>query len=132
MKPLFHRRKNSCANMLRLAAFFGLTSGMAACGTENDGADTASGRDVYVDGAHHFVPDSGYVPDSTTAAQIARAVLAGIYGDDRIQKQQPLQARLVGETWTVEGTLPDQHVGGVGIVVLSKRDGRIIRVSHGQ
>ncbi len=110
----------------------GLAASSLGCGTDEHRVAPTPGQDTYIEGIHHFVPDAGFVPDSATATRIARAVLTGIYGLEVVKGQEPLRARLENEQWTVDGTLAANRVGGVGIVVLSKRDGRIIRVSHGQ
>jgi NTF2 fold immunity protein len=83
------------------------------------------------------IPEQGFVPDAVTAIRIADAVLIPIYGDDAVASQRPLVASLVGETWYVSGTLPKPSsgtvvVGGVAHVEISKYDGRILRVAHGQ
>lgn len=80
-----------------------------------------------------YVPKGGFVPDEKTAVRIAEAVLDPIYGEQQIAKEKPLSATLDGDTWTVQGHLPqDSNRGGVAVVELSKRDGRILRVSHGR
>jgi hypothetical protein len=79
-----------------------------------------------------FVPKSGFVPDSATALEIAEAVLVPIYGRDAIEREKPLKAELRGDVWTVTGTLPRGHVGGVATVRIAKADGRILFVLHGQ
>jgi hypothetical protein len=72
------------------------------------------------------------VPDEKTAIAIAVAVLAPIYGQRQIKLESPFRARLNGDVWTVEGTLPRNHVGGVATVTLSKEDARIISFVHTQ
>lgn len=82
---------------------------------------------------HSFMPDSGYVPDEETAIRIAEAVFYPIYGEEKIKEQRPFKATLNNDVWTVEGTLPKKYIrGGTAIAEISKKDGRIIRVSHGK
>ena len=88
-------------------------------------------------GPHSYVPPEGYVPDSATAARIAEAVWIPIYGERQIREQRPYVARLHGEVWTVLGSFPplppgELWQGGVAEAEISKRDGRILRVSHGR
>ena len=82
--------------------------------------------------AHSYVPPNGFVPDSITAVRIATAVWNPIYGEQQIQGEQPYRASLREGIWTVEGSLPDDYIGGVAIAEIAKRDGRIVRVSHGK
>ena len=88
-----------------------------------------------------YVPKSGFVPDSKTARKIAEAVLVPVYGEAKIQEEQPLTAKLEGDVWIVAGTLhckdqdgkilsPEHCVGGVAIVRLAKSDGRILSMTH--
>jgi hypothetical protein len=82
---------------------------------------------------HNYMPSKGYVPDAKTAIRIAVAVWSPIYGEKKIQEEKPFKAKLNKGVWIVEGSLPSgwQH-GGVAIAEIAKRDGRILRVSHGK
>ena len=86
--------------------------------------------------SHTLVPPSGYVPDEQTAIAIAVAVWKPIYGRDKIEAEKPYHAVLRGATWIVEGSLPctagNVCAGGTAIAEISSKDGRILRVSHGQ
>src|SRR6266576_1146039 len=79
-----------------------------------------------------YVPPNGFVPDAATAARIAEAVWIPIYGAEQIAKEKPFNATLKGDVWTVTGALSPDTVGGVAEANVSKRDGRILRVIHGQ
>ena len=79
-----------------------------------------------------YVPPNGFVPDAATAARIAEAVWIPIYGAEQIAKEKPFKATLKGDVWTVTGALSPDTVGGVAEANVSKRDGRILRVIHGQ
>ena len=81
---------------------------------------------------HSVVPSNGFVPDEKTAIKIAEAVWIPIYGEHQIQSEKPFVASLKNGVWTVEGSLPKGWDGGVAIAEISKRDGRILRVSHGK
>jgi hypothetical protein len=80
-----------------------------------------------------YTPPNGFVPDAATAMRIAEAVWIPIYGEAHIAAQKPFKASLKGDVWTVTGKdLPPQSPGGVAEADISKRDGRILRVIHGQ
>ncbi len=83
-------------------------------------------------GEQDYKPRQGFVPDQATAIRIAVAVWEPIYGRENIARQAPYTARLAGETWEVEGSLPPNADGGVALARISKADGRILRVSHGR
>jgi hypothetical protein len=80
-----------------------------------------------------YVPPNGFVPDSGTAVRVAVAVWIPIYGASQIRSEQPYVATLKDGVWTVTSTLPRQYNrGGVAMARISKRDGRILFVLHGQ
>lgn len=81
---------------------------------------------------HSYVPPDGFVPNKETAIRIAAAVWIPIYGEDNIKKQAPYNTQLVNGAWIVTGTLPKNSIGGVAYIELLKKDGRILRVSHGE
>ena len=80
---------------------------------------------------HTVAPEQGYNPDARTAIKIAEAVWLPIYGK-AIYEKSPFAAKLQGEVWLVEGTSPDDKVGGVLVAAISKESGQIIRISHGK
>lgn len=105
---------------------------LPAC-TRTDAEHVAPpGRNEQVGGQVSFVPEAGYVPDSQTAVRMAEAVLTPVYGSGLVERQRPFRASLEGEIWKVEGSIPENHLGGVSMVELAKTDGRIIRMSHSQ
>ncbi len=82
---------------------------------------------------HSYKPPNGFVPDSATAVRIAVAVWIPIYSDSLIMSEQPFVATLKDGVWTVTGTLPRRYTqGGVAMVRIAKRDGRILFVKHSQ
>jgi hypothetical protein len=80
-----------------------------------------------------FVPKAGFVPTETTAVTIAEAIAIAIYGEEQIAAQRPLKAILRKDVWTVQGTPPSGAVaGGVVEVRISKKDARVLSVTHGR
>jgi hypothetical protein len=80
-----------------------------------------------------YTPPNGFVPDAATAMRIAEAVWIPIYGEAHIAAEKPFKATLKGDVWTVTGKdLPPNTLGGFAEADISKRDGRILRVIHGQ
>jgi hypothetical protein len=81
---------------------------------------------------HSYRPPRGFVPDAATAIRIAVAVWEPIYGRAKIAGEKPYKASLINGVWVVEGSLAPESLGGVARAEISKEDGRIIRVTHGQ
>jgi hypothetical protein len=88
-----------------------------------------------------YKPAAGFVPDSKTAIAIAEAVLIPVYGKEQIESERPFHAGLKDGVWTVGGTLrcPDGKGGfttdcdgGVAVLRLSKRDGRVLYMMHSE
>jgi len=80
-----------------------------------------------------YIPPNGFVPDAATASRIAEAVWIPIYGAEHIAEQKPFRVTLKGDVWTVTGKdLPADMKGGVAEADISKRDARILRISHGK
>jgi hypothetical protein len=82
--------------------------------------------------APSFKPAAGFVPTADVAIAIAVAIWGPIYGEERIEKEKPFQARLVDGVWYVSGSLPSGYVGGVAEARIAQVDGRILAVIHGQ
>ena len=80
---------------------------------------------------HNFHPPAGYVPDEATAVRIAEAVWLPIYGES-VLKEKPFHAKLANGIWIVGGTLPEGYIGGTAEAEISKKDGCILRISHGK
>jgi hypothetical protein len=72
------------------------------------------------------------VPDEATAIRVAESALVPVYGRKQIESELPFTAKLSGNIWTVTGHLPAGWVGGVAEVRIDKRNGRILRITHGK
>ena len=83
-------------------------------------------------GARGYVPSDGFVPNERTAVAIAEAVLIPIYGSSAIDAEKPFHATVQAGVWIIKGTLPQGLLGGVAVVKLAKKDGRILYVLHGK
>lgn len=81
---------------------------------------------------HSYVPDEGFVPDQATAAILAETILIPIYGEQNIDRQKPFKVILKNNVWVITGTLPEGLMGGVAIIEISKKNAKVIRVSHGK
>lgn len=81
---------------------------------------------------HGVQPASGFVPDETTAVRVAEAILTPIYSQTKVESERPFTAKLTGNVWKVTGYLPPGVDGGVAETWIDKRDGRILRVTHGK
>lgn len=76
---------------------------------------------------------SDYVPDKKTAEQIARAILAARYGEERVKAGLPLQVDGSNrEYWIVEVSSPQEggfiRKGGGPAVWINKHSGCILQI----
>ncbi len=81
---------------------------------------------------HNYVPPDGVVPSRETAVRIAEAIWEPIYGEKNITRQRPMRVTLTNGIWTVRGSLPPGHCGGVALAEIRKLDGCVLRISHGR
>ena len=69
------------------------------------------------------------IKDSETAIKIAESAWLPIYGE-RIYSQRPYSVKNEGENWIVEGTLKPDMLGGTAMAIISKKDGKVLKISH--
>ena len=74
----------------------------------------------------------GYVPDADTAIRIAVTVWEPLYGKHNIASERPFRATLSDGVWHVRGSLPRLTAGGVAEADIRRRDGKVLRISHGK
>jgi hypothetical protein len=95
-------------------------------------------QDTGCDSQRSVCPEHGFVPDEKTAVRIAEAVLIPIYGEGHVKGEKPFTARLEGNRWIVNGTLPKPKypheivMGGTAMAEIDKVGGRIIAIYHGK
>lgn len=100
---------------------------------QNPKQPNGSDEGIYDPKKRSYMPAKGFVPDAVTAIRIAVAVWTPIYGEKQIQGEKPFKARLRRGVWTVTGSLPGKEwVGGVVEADIAQKDGRILRVIHGE
>jgi hypothetical protein len=78
-----------------------------------------------------YIPKNGFVPNKITAIRIAISVCLPIYGD-AIYNEKPFDAVLKNGIWIVEGSIPKGSIGGVVVIRLQKKDGKILSVIGGK
>jgi NTF2 fold immunity protein len=74
----------------------------------------------------------GYVPDEKAAIEIAVKAWVPIYGKEKIENEKPYHASLKNGIWKVTGSLPEGSDGGVAEATISQKDGRVLKIIHGQ
>jgi hypothetical protein len=77
-------------------------------------------------------PINGFIPNERTAISVAKAILSPIYGEKQIISERPFHATLKDGTWTVSGSLPPGREGGVAIIRIDQRTGKVISYIHGK
>lgn len=121
MKP------HKIATVLMLLLFFFMVVWATGQQNQQKPMDEWEALQISLKGAKSIRPKNGFVPDESTAIQIAEAAVKAQYGEKTVSDEQPFHARLYGETWIVKGTLhPQGALGGTPVVKISKLDGRIL------
>jgi len=99
-------------------------------------AATLGGTLMIAQAGRPAVPKDGFVPNQETAMRIAEAVWIPLYGKEQIDQEKPFVAELKHDVWIVSGTLHGEagtiSKGGVAKIKISKKDGRVLEVSHGK
>jgi hypothetical protein len=72
------------------------------------------------------------IPDKQTAVAVAEDILFKIYGKDQIISEKPYNVDFVDGYWILSGTLPEGYLGGVFLIILSAKDGKVIKLTHGK
>lgn len=77
-----------------------------------------------------FWKKEGAVRSADVAIGIGEAIGRDYYGDEQIDEQLPLKAKLRKGVWQVRGTLPEGMLGGIVEVDVQKSDGKVVRLTH--
>lgn len=124
-------KTSKIATVLLLPLFFFVNVWVTGQQNQQKPMDEWEALQISLQGAQSIHPKNGFVPDESTAIQIAEAAVKAQYGDKTVSNEQPFHARLYGETWIVKGTLhPQGALGGTAVVKISKLDGKILFMTH--
>lgn len=72
------------------------------------------------------------IKDEQTAISVAEAMLFSIYGKENIVRQRPYESQLIDDYWVLNGTLPQDWVGGTFLIIINSTDGKVIKLTHGK
>src|SRR5690606_30292655 len=81
---------------------------------------------------HNVNMDMDYVPNEETAIKIAEAIWLPIYGIEVLDKKPYTAVLINDEIWRVQGTIGLDELGGVPYIEISKKDCKILKVTHGK
>ena len=77
-----------------------------------------------------YVPKDGLVPTMGMATEIAEIILKKLYGNEEIEKQKPFSINIENDIWIIEGSLEKGSEGGVAYIEISKKNGKVLKVTH--
>lgn len=72
------------------------------------------------------------IKNSESAVSIAETILVNLYGKAIINSEKPFECYLVDGYWYLRGTLPKNYTGGVFEMIMSAKDGRVVKLVHGK
>jgi len=87
-------------------------------------------KDAIANKSGHEVCVENVLPDKETALAVAEQILFKVYGKDQILGERPYHAKLIDDYWVLSGTLPKNMLGGTFLIILSAKDGRVIKLIH--
>jgi len=109
------------------------------CTAQNYSKRTIVGEQYATQAVKNALNDTQYktasdtlIRDKETAISIAESIVSNIFGKNTIIAERPYECYLVDGYWYVAGTLPKNYKGGVFEIIISAKDGRIIRLGHGK
>ena len=86
----------------------------------------------------NILSDSGYklssdtlITEKETVISLAELMLFKKYGKAIITTERPYECYLVDGYWFLRGTLPKNYTADVFEMIISAKDGRIVKMTHG-
>lgn len=76
--------------------------------------------------------DAKPIPDAKSAIIVAEKILFKVYGKEQIKKQRPYNVVFQEGYWILNGTQPKPTIGGVFLIIMNSKDGKIIELTHGE
>ncbi|MBO6200749.1 MAG: hypothetical protein J6N74_03915 [Chryseobacterium sp.] len=76
--------------------------------------------------------DTKSIPDSKSAIIVAEKILFKVYGKEEIKKQRPYNVVFQSNYWIINGTMSKTEIGGVFLIILNSKDGKILELIHGE
>ncbi len=126
---------------MRLLLVFSLTCLLIACNDQSSAPvvdqdaqanAAASIQEVQADPRLNLLRNEEVLPNEEVAIAVAEPILFHIYGKGLIIDERPYTAVRSGDHWVIEGHLDDGMLGGVFEIILSAKDARVIKISHGR
>jgi len=87
-------------------------------------------KEILADKTGTQVAVARVIPDKTTALAVAEPILFKLYGKKHVISEKPYVISLVDGYWMITGSLPKGMDGGTFSIILSAKDGRVIRLIH--
>ena len=87
-------------------------------------------KSALTDKTHKQILVDKVIGDKETAIAVAEPILFKIYGKNQILSEKPYSVSLVDGYWILGGTLPKGYIGGTFLIILSEKDGRVIKLIH--
>ena len=72
------------------------------------------------------------IRNERTAVSAVEPILYRIYGENNIINEKPYEVYQINGYWVMMGTLPKQMLGGTFLIIVSAKDGRVIKLTHGK
>lgn len=70
------------------------------------------------------------IRDKETAIAIVEPILFEKFGKEQILTEKPYEVYLINGYWYLSGTIPKGSMGGGFEIIMSAKDGQIIRLTH--
>ncbi|MET0637959.1 MAG: NTF2 fold immunity protein [Chitinophagaceae bacterium] len=75
-------------------------------------------------------PSDTLISDASVAIAMVEPLLFKIYGRQQIVSERPYETYLIDGYWYLSGTIPEGWNGGGFEIIMSAKNGKIIRLTH--
>ena len=87
-------------------------------------------KNILGDADYKLSPDT-LIRDKETAISLAELMLFKMYGKATINTEKPYECYLIDGYWFLRGTLPKNYTADVFEMIISAKDSKIIKMTHG-
>jgi hypothetical protein len=77
-------------------------------------------------------PNTIIIKSPETAIKALEPILFDIYGEKNIMEQRPYEVSDFKDYYVINGTLDVNSIGGTFLIIINKKNGEIIKITHGK
>ncbi|MDQ0594480.1 hypothetical protein QFZ37_002849 [Chryseobacterium ginsenosidimutans] len=104
-----------------------------ANGSDKEYAEAELNEVLTTNKEHNVIqPNNIIIETPEIVIRVVEPILFGTYGEKNITKQRPYKVSDLKDYYVVEGTLAYNSFGGTFLIIISKKNGKILKITHGK